>query len=209
MKEKVEQYAKNEFNVNRPLVEVSSSHLQLNIEAGSLYQGSIEVYSANDRKMKAMVYDNRSLFKIEPHNFIGKSQTVELTFDARKWEKGEKLSGIIYLVTDGGEFRIPYEIEITTPTVASSIGELNDMFQFASLAESNWNEAVRIFASPEFKRTFLDREPMYAKVYESLTRSLSASQAMEEFLTYTHKKRSLFLEVSERKQQLPFHEESE
>lgn len=209
MKEKVEQYAKNEFNVNRPLVEVSSSHLQLNIEAGSLYQGSIEVYSANDRKMKAMVYDNRYLFKIEPHNFIGKSQTVELTFDARKWEKGEKLSGIIYLVTDGGEFRIPYEIEITTPTVASSIGELNDMFQFASLAESNWNEAVRIFASPEFKRTFLDREPMYAKVYESLTRSLSASQAMEEFLTYTHKKRSLFLEVSERKQQLPFHEESE
>ena len=100
MKEKVEQYAKNEFNVNRPLVEVSSSHLQLNIEAGSLYQGSIEVYSANDRKMKAMVYDNRYLFKIEPHNFIGKSQTVELTFDARKWEKGEKLSGIIYLVTD-------------------------------------------------------------------------------------------------------------
>lgn len=209
MKEKVEQYAKGEFNINRPQVIVSADHLQLNIEAGSLYHHSIEVHSANDRKMKGMIYDNRYLFKIEPHNFIGKSQTVELTFDARKWEKGEKLSGVIYLITDGGEFSIPYEIEITLPSVETSIGELSDMFQFASLAESNWNEAVRIFTSQEFKRTFLEHEPMYARVYESLTRSLSASQAMEEFLIYTHKKRSLSLEVPERKQQLAFHEEPE
>lgn len=209
MKEKVEQYAKGEYNVSRPKVVVSADHLQLNIEAGSVYQGTIEVHTDNDRRIKGMIYDNRYLFKIEPHNFIGKAQTVELTFDARKWEKGEKLSGIIYLVTDGGEFRIPYEIEITAPAVDTSIGELSDMFQFASLAESNWNEAVRIFTSPEFKRTFLEREPMYARVYESLTRSLSASQAMEEFLIYTHKKRSLSLEVTDRKQQLSFHPAAE
>lgn len=209
MKEKVEQYAKGEFNVDRPEVVLSTDHLQLNIEAGSIYHGSLEVRSVNDRKMKGMVYDSRYLFKIEPHNFIGKAQTVELSFDARKWEKGEKLSGILYLVTDGGEFRIPYEIEITMPTVDTSIGELGDMFQFASLAESNWNEAVRIFASPEFQRTFLNREPMYGRVYESLTRSLSASQAMEEFLTYTHKKRTLSLDVAELRQQLPYHEKAE
>lgn len=209
MKEKVEQYAKGEFNVNRPKVVISTDHLQLNIEAGSVYQGTIEIHAENDRRIKGMIYDNRYLFKIEPHNFISKEQTVELTFDARRWEKGEKLSGILFLVTDGGEFRIPYELEITAPAVDSSIGELSDMFQFASLAENNWNEAVRIFASQEFKRTFLEREPMYARVYESLTRSLSASQAMEEFLIYTHKKRSLSLEVPERKQQLPFHQEAE
>ncbi|MCM1496621.1 MAG: DUF5717 family protein [Bacteroides sp.] len=209
MKEKVEQYAKGEYNVNRPKVAISTDHLQLNIEAGSVYQGFLEVDAQNDRKMKGMVYDNRYLFKIEPHNFIGKHQQIELTFDARKWEKGEKISGSIYLITDGGEFGIPYTIEITAPTVETSIGELGDMFQFASLAESNWNEAVRIFASPEFKRTFLEREPMYGRVYESLTRSLSASQAMEEFLTYTHKKRTLSLDVAERKQYLPYHEKTE
>ena len=209
MKEKVEQYAKGEYNIDRPEVVLSTDHLQLNIEAGSVYHGSLDVYSANDRKMKGMVYDSRYLFKIEPHNFIGKSQSVELTFDARKWEKGEKLSGVIFLVTDGGEFRIPYDIEITVPTVETSIGELGDMFQFASLAESNWNEAVRIFASPEFQRTFLDKEPMYGRVYDSLTRSLSASQAMEEFLTYTHKKRTLSLDVAEQRQQLPYHEQAE
>ena len=37
MKEKVEQYAKGEFDVNRPQVVVSVDHLQLNIEAGSVY----------------------------------------------------------------------------------------------------------------------------------------------------------------------------
>ena len=206
MKEKVEQYAKGEYTVNRPIVELSVDHLQLNIEAGSVKQGSFEVQSGNSQKIKAMVYDSRYLFKIEPHNFISRNQTVEYSFDARKWDKGEKLSGVIYLVTDGGEFEIPYDIEITEPVIETSIGNLSDMFQFASLAESNFSEAVRIFASPEFKRTFLSREPMYARVYESLTRSLSASQAMEEFLTYTHKKRSMSLEVSEHRIVLPHHE---
>ncbi len=209
MKEKVEQYAKGEFDVRRPQVEISTDHLQLNIEAGSQYQGILNVQSVNDQRMKAMVYDNRYLFKIEPHNFIGKSQDVELIFDAGKWEKGEKINGVIYLVTDGGEFRIPYDIEITAPAVESSMGELGDMFQFASLAENNWNEAVRLFTSPEFYRAFLEREPMYAEVYNSLTQSLSASQAMEEFLTYTHKKRSISLEVPERRKQIAYREEAE
>lgn len=209
MKEKVEQYAKGEFNVKRPQVELSVDHLQLNIEAGSQYQGVLQVQSVNNQRMKAMVYDNRYLFKIEPHNFIGKSQEVELTFDAGKWEKGEKINGILYLVTDGGEFRIPYEIEITAPAVDSSMGGLGDMFQFASLAENNWNEAVRVFTSDEFYRTFLSHEPMYAQVYDNLTRSLSAGQAMEEFLAYTHKKRSISLEIAERRQQLPYHEATE
>ncbi len=172
-------------------------------------QGAFEVNSGNAQKIKAMVYDSRYLFKIDPHNFIGRTQTVEYSFDARKWEKGEKLSGTIYLVTDGGEYSIPYDIEITEPTVETSIGDLSDMFQFASLAEANWSEAVRIFASSEFKRTFLTKEPMYARVYESLMKSLSASQAMEEFLTYTHKKRSMSLEVTERKVVLPYPEAPE
>lgn len=209
MKEKVEQYAKGEFDVNRPQVVVSVDHLQLNIEAGSVYHGAIDIHTENNCRIKGMIYDSRYLFKIEPHNFIGKAQTVELTFDAAKWEKGEHLSGVLYLVTDGGEFRVPYEIEITAPAIETSIGCLGDMFQFASLAESNWGEAVRIFTSQEFVRAFLTGDPMYTRVYESLTRSLSASQAMEEFLIYTHKKRSLSLEVTDRKQQLSYHTEAE
>ena len=58
MKEKVEQYAKGEFNVNRPKVVISTDHLQLNIEAGSVYQGTIETHAENDRRIKGMIYDN-------------------------------------------------------------------------------------------------------------------------------------------------------
>lgn len=205
MKEKVEQFAKGEYNVHRPEVVISVDRLQLNIEEGSVYHGSFEIYSADDVKIKAMVYDSKYLFKIDPHNFIGRSQVIEYSFDASRWEKGEKISGNIYIVTDGGEYTVPYEIEITDPVVTTSMGNLSDMFQFANLAESNWGEAVRIFTSADFKRTFLQREPVYLRVYESLTRSLSASQAMEEFLTYTHKKRSMTLSVADTKLVLPHH----
>ena len=151
MKEKVEQYAKGEYDVHRPKVEISIDQINLNIAAGTIYEGSFLVRSANEQKMKAMIYDSRYLFKLEPHNFVGREQTVNYSFDARKWEIGERISGTLYLVTDGGEYNIPYEIEVMEPTIRSSIGSLSDMFQFASLAETNWGEAVRIFSSQDFK----------------------------------------------------------
>ncbi len=43
MKSKVEQYAKGDFYIEYPDVKLSKSYLQLKIEAGSIYTGSIVV----------------------------------------------------------------------------------------------------------------------------------------------------------------------
>ena len=48
MKAIVEQYAKGEFRVERPLVDISQECFKLNIEAGTTYEGSFIVESKND-----------------------------------------------------------------------------------------------------------------------------------------------------------------
>ncbi len=198
MKGIVEQYAKGEFNVERPDVSISTDKLTLMVEQGSVYNGTFNVISTNDVPIKLMVYDSRYLFDFKDHTFIGKKNTVAFSFDASGIEQGKNFKGHINIITDGGEYRIPYSVEIVAPYIMADDRRIEDLFQFAAYAEENWEGAIRIFGSEEFVRTFLNDDDMVKGVYDSLNLSLSINQAMEEFLVYTHKKRVLTLTAKQK-----------
>lgn len=199
MKGIVEHYAKGEFQVDRPEVEISEKFLKLNIESGTVYEGSFSVNSTNDHIIKAMVYDSRYMLRFENHTYINRSFDVKYTFDATCLEAGKNYKGHISIITDGGEFKIMYDIDITNPYVKYGDQKIDDLFKFATLAESNWGEAVRVFTRDDFKRTFINKDPMINRIYASLLESHSVNQALEEFLVYVHKKRALTLSVAKAK----------
>ena len=199
MKGIVEHYAKGEFLVDRPEIEISEKFLKLNIESGTMYEGSFHVSSSNDHVIKAMVYDSRYMLRFDNHTYINKKFDVRYTFDATCLEAGKNYKGHISIITDGGEFKILYDIDITTPYVKYGDQKIDDLFKFATLAESNWGEAARVFIRDDFKRTFINRDPQIKQIYASLMESQSVNQALEEFLVYVHKKRALTLSVSKAK----------
>ncbi|MBP3621378.1 MAG: hypothetical protein J6J16_06435 [Lachnospiraceae bacterium] len=199
MKGIVEHYAKGEFLIDRPKVVISEQFLKLNIESGTEYKGSFSVSSTNDHVIKAMVYDSRYMLRFENHTFISRKFDVNYTFDATCLEAGKNYKGHISIITDGGEFKIMYDIDITTPYVKYGDSKIDDLFKFATLAESNWSEAARIFTRDDFKRTFIDKDTMTKQIYSSLLESHSVNQALEEYLVYVHKKRALTLSVAKAK----------
>lgn len=199
MKAIVENYAKGEFQVDRPEIIISEQFIKLNIEAGTIYEGKFDVSNKDDRMIKGMIYDNRYLLRFENHTFISRSFEVKYSFDATCLEAGKNYKGHISVITDGGEFRIPYDIDITLPYVKYGDQKIDDLFKFATLAESNWREAARIFTQDDFKRTFINKEPLIKQIYTSLLESRSVNQALEEFLVYVHKKRALTLSVAKAK----------
>lgn len=199
MKGIVEHYAKGEFQVDRPEVIISEKFLKLNIESGTKYEGSFSVSSADDHMIKAMVYDSRYMIRFDNHTYINRKFDVKYYFDATCLEPGKNYKGHISVISDGGEFKIPYDIDIMPPYVKYGDQKIDDLFKFATLAESNWNEAARVFVRDDFKRTFIDRDPVVRQIYASLMESQSVNQALEEFLVYVHKKRALTLSVSKAK----------
>ena len=197
MKGIVEQYARGEFKVDRPVVAISVSRIELNIEAGTVYDGKFSVDTTNSCPVKLMVYDSRYILDFKSHTYVGRKNTVCYSFDARGLEQGKSFKGHINIITDGGEFLIPYNITVTAPYIQTGDRKLEDLFQFASYAEENWEDAIRIFGSEDFVRTFIGRDEKLRRVYDTLGLSLSIGQAMEEFLVYTHKKRALTLSVAQ------------
>ena len=179
MKAIVEQYAKGEFRIDRPEVTISRHNFKMSIEAGTVYEGYFTVESRNDHPIKGMVYDSRYLLRFESHSFISRKFSVRYSFDATCLEAGQNFRGHINVITDGGEFRLPYEISILPSCVASGNDRIDDLFKFASLAERNWSEAARLFVSDDFRRTFINREPHLKLIYNSLLNSRLVDQAME------------------------------
>lgn len=204
MKSKIEQYAKGDFYVEYPKVRVSKTFLQLKIEAGSVYTGSIELYSDNDIPFKMMVYDDAYLLRFEDHSLIGRKGTIRFTFDAARRKKGSTFDGNIYLIGNGLEQKIPYSIEIVAPFIAVNGTALEDLMKFSALAEEDWDRALQIFYSGEFTRTLLKEQPHYLAAYRTLKDSVDKNQALEEFLVYIHKKRALTLQVQHDRFQFPF-----
>ena len=149
MKGIVEQYARGEFNVERPDIDISIAKLELAVEAGSIFQGTFKVVSKNDVPIKLMVYDSRYLFDFKSHTFVGRRNTVAFSFDARGIEEGKSFKGHINIITDGGEYKIPYSVEVVPPYVLVEDKRIEDLFQFATFAEEHWDVAVQIFDSPE------------------------------------------------------------
>lgn len=197
MKGIVEQYARGEFKVDRPEVAISVSRIELNIESGTVYEGSFTVNSTNDCAVKLMVYDSRYILDFKSHTFIGRKNKISYSFDARGIERGKAFKGHINIITDGGEFIIPYSITVAAPFISVGDKKLEDLFQFAAYAEENWEDAIRIFGGTDFVRTFIGRDENLKRIYDTLGLSLSINQAMEEFLVYTHKKRALTLSVAQ------------
>ena len=209
MKAIVEQYAKGKFAIDRPVVSISCDMIQLNIESGTFYEGSFFVESENDFPIKGMVFDSRYILRFESHTFISKSYEVKYSLDATCLAEGQNFSGHISVVTDGGEFAIPYDIDIVAPCIWYKENRIDDLFKFASLAEKNWSDAVKLFVSDDFKRTFINKEAITKQIYESLMESRSIDQSMEEFLVMVHKKRAVTMSVSKPHFELEMPEETE
>ncbi|MBR6222280.1 MAG: hypothetical protein IKQ71_02455 [Lachnospiraceae bacterium] len=196
MKATVEQYAKGDFQFNRPEIILSEQSIKLKVEAGSVYTGSLSLSNTSDTKMKVMAYDDKYLFTFDQHIFVDRVCNITYHFDGTHFEQGKTIRGNINIITEGGEFVIPYLVEIVPPYVSTSMGPVKDMFQFATLAERSWSEALRLFESEDFENTFLAGQPQLEKIFDSLKISLSANQALEEFLVFIHKKKVLSLSMS-------------
>lgn len=200
MKSKVEQYAKGDFYVEYPEVQFSQTYLQLKVEAGSICSGSISVVSKNDIPMKMMVYDDACFLHLDEHSIIGCNGKISYTFSGENKIRGNVYDGNLHIIGNGIEKTIPYNIEIVAPFIDLDKVAIEDLMKFSELAESDWEKAIDIFYCDEFAKTLLADNPEHMESYKSLC-DVGAkdpavrNQALEEFLVYIHKKRTLSFQV--------------
>lgn len=195
MKEKIKQFANGVFEYEQPSIVLSEDSINAEVEAGKHYTGTFTIQNQNNTSMKGIVYSNHRQMRIINSAFKGIKNIITYELDGKYITPGETIRGVFSVVSDCGEIEIPFEIHALIPYCNTSIGKIRDLFQFANLAKSDWVEAVKLFKTEEFRRVFLQGDQSNLILYKSLAKSISNSQALEEFLIAIHKKLRVNLSI--------------
>ena len=195
MREKIKRFSKGFFEYELPFITLSQEEIMLTVEAGKIQEGSFTIGNSRDSSIQGSVYSSSQLFELEESEFFDSKNMIRYRFNAASLKAGDEVKGELYIISEVGEIAIPFYIHIEAPCCMSTMGKIKDLFQFTNLAMMDWSDAKKLFRSADFERILLANEDRYKIVYRNLVKSISTSQALEEFLVTIHKKSEIVLEI--------------
>lgn len=177
---------------NSGSLEFSVLNLELSMHQGESVEGSFVVCVQEQGLAEGTVFSSDIHMECLTGEFTGREEEIFYRFSSEGLEEGEVLEGKFSIISNYGEYELPYRITIKSSVIESGMGSIRNMFHFANLAKANWEEAVKIFYSPEFKNIFksgADRQ--YYSAYKGLSAVYGNEQNMEEFLLEINKKQQV------------------
>ena len=194
----VDRILEGNFDYENGSLEFSCAKIEISIPAGSSYEGTFRIRSMADVLTNGYVCPTDLRMECLTPSFVGYDEEISFRFHGENMEEGEVIKGAFNVISNHGEYYLPFVVSIEHTVLNSSIGTIKNLFHFANLAKSNWQEAVNLFYSPSFACIFKGSD---ARVYDSY-RGLSAypgnEQNVEEFLIQNSKKQKVEFLVEEK-----------
>lgn len=194
MREKVLSLAKGNFIYETPELVLSVDRLEFQVTAGTHHAESFVLRNARGTKIKGFGSVEDVYVDFLPF-FEGETNELTVEVNARELVPGEHLRGELVLVTDCGEERLPYDIEITIPSLADEKGPVRDYYTLQERIKEDPERGADLFFAPEFADAFLFRDESGKILYDTLIRKNTKLQSMEEFLVTMKKKEAVRFEV--------------
>jgi len=194
VRERVEELERGDFKSNTPKIDISTPLIEIDLDVDETYEGYFTLKSLNLYKMKGVVYTSTYRMQCVNPQFFGKETNIRFNFQSKGICEGESVKGYFNIISNGGEFSLPFVVHVNKKVLMSSMGKISNLFHFTNLATKNWSEAFKLFQLPEFKNIFINNDKRYENLYHSLTAGeVVTEQCMEEFLTGIHKKNKIVI----------------
>ncbi len=182
-----------EYDVPAPVISVSEINMQVN--ASSVREGVISITSGNNVSLKGVVYSTNENFKLLNKEFNGIATDIHYVIDSRYLEKNDCIEGVVNIVTNAGEYTIPYNITVGQNSAGTTMGNVKNIFHFTNLVQTSYDEALKLFYEDRFREVFLVNDINLLSIYDGLMGSVNKHLAMEQFLIAANKKRPVEVTV--------------
>ncbi len=199
MKEIIDRILEGKFEYENGSLEFSESRVEITLEAGEDYEGSFRIIGNPKIFTEGFLYTSDARMECLTERFSGMEEEIGYVFHGKGLEEGDVLKGNFYIVSNQGEYELPFVVMVSHETVSSSMGAVKNLFHFTNLAKSHWKEAVRLFYSPKFESLFEGNDRKYRELYRGLSRYYGNEHNVEEFLIAIHKKQKVQYIIDEDK----------
>ena len=183
----IDQILEGQYEYEGGSLDFSCIKVELLMHEGEVCEGSFHIYSAGDTFTHGYVTTTDMRMECLNGEFTGNDEEICYRFHGEHLQEGDVVKGNFCVVSNHGEYYLPFvaTVEYVTPT--SSMGDIKNVFHFANLAKTNWREAVDLFYSPEFIKIFEGADSTYLNSYKGLSAYPGNEQNVEEFLIHLNK----------------------
>ncbi|MCM1387027.1 MAG: DUF5717 family protein, partial [Bacillus sp. (in: Bacteria)] len=189
MKQIIREILEGKFRYDNASLNFSCPRIELSMQAGENREGSFVIYGPEGVLTEGYVISTDLRMECLTASFSGSQDEIFYRVDAAGVKAGEEIKGDFHIVSNQGEYNLPFSVTINADVIDSSLGNIKNLFHFTNLAKSNWTEAVSLFYSKEFERIFTGNDKQYYSAYKGLSEVHGNEHNVEEFLLEIHKKK--------------------
>lgn len=198
MRKRIWRMSEDKFDNKRTRLIFPSDSLEIIGKEGTKLQGEFSFTSDEDIPLRGIVYSSNPYVRIPKPQFQGTEITVRFDVLGQHYVEGDFLRGYFTIVYNGGEHRLPFDVQFQGDKLLCSTGEITSLQQFAEFAKGHWNEAMQLFYSKSFA-DFMGREDIqYRLLYTGYRRALPSAANLEEFLVAAGLKEAVRFSVNQR-----------
>ncbi|MBQ4536474.1 MAG: hypothetical protein II994_02510 [Lachnospiraceae bacterium] len=188
MQEIINRILDGNFDYENVSLDFSCTKIELTLLKESAYEGSFTIHSAPGVLTSGYVVSTDLRMECLTPTFSGNNAEITYCFHGEQSRAGDVVKGAFHVISNHGEYYLPFEITIENGTMETSVGSVKNLFHFANLAKTNWQEAVNVFYSLEFENILQGSDAGYLECYRGLSANAGNEQNVEEFLMCIHKK---------------------
>lgn len=178
----------------------SADPVQVIGEEGAKVQDEFTITSENEVPIKGIIYSSNPYVRVLRPQFEGTEVTVRFEVRGQHYSEGDHLQGYFTIVYNGGEHRLPFDVQFSTERLLCSIGEITSLEDFANLAKAQWNEAMQLFYSDAFGRFMQKRPEEERLMYVGYRRAVPSPSNLEAFLVAAGLKERVEFSVKEKQE---------
>ncbi|MBQ9049713.1 MAG: hypothetical protein IJ126_03790 [Lachnospiraceae bacterium] len=180
--------ADEEYNISDKGLSITPDKINFTVAPGAVTEGQFVVAGAQGTAVAGFLTSDNFRMQLRRDSFAENPDRISWRFDAGTLTEGDVCEGTIGIVSNCGEYRIPFRAEAVTPQVAGremqEIPNRNSAAErFLTLADEDWGSAVKLFYRKDFAQSLVTEEERM--LYRGLSQYPGNEQNVEEFLIAT------------------------
>lgn len=189
--EVIERILEGDFAYENGSLDFSCTKLELTIKAGERREGSFRIFGEQGKLTQGSVISSDGRMECVTREFVGSEEEIFYCFHGENLEEGEVVKGEFYVISNQGEYYLPFVVNVEYMQLDSSLGTIRNLFHFANLAKAYPEEAADLFYSADFARIFNGSDRQYYEYYLGMSACGGNRQNVEEFLIGINKKQKI------------------
>lgn len=193
----IDQILEGKYDYENCSLDFSCAKVEITIHRGDVFEGSFHVSATGEFFTQGFVSASDLRMECVTTEITGRTEEVFFCFHGEQVQEGEVIRGNFTIISNHGEYQLPFVVNVEHQVPVTSIGSVKNLFHFANLAKSNFDEAVTLFYSPEFLQILEGADEQIYECYRGLSAYRGNQQNVEEFLIAMNKKQRMEYAVKE------------